>query len=62
MNNDRDMKNVTDQNRHQQQGGAPTMQRSKAERGDISNEIKNEEIDDDVMTDQGSRSDLGAGE
>lgn len=61
MNNDRDTdRNVTDEDMRQQKGGAPPMQRSKTERGEIGG--SNQEIDDDEMTDESLRSDIGAGE
>lgn len=61
MNNDRDTdRNVTDEDMRQQKGGAPPMQRSNTERGELDGE--NLEIDDDGMSDESLRSDIGAGE
>jgi hypothetical protein len=52
-------RNITDGSSHQGDRGTPTMQRSRTERGEISNEA----IDDDAMIDETTtRGDLGAGE
>jgi hypothetical protein len=60
MNNDKNIRDTdrTDQAMRDRNAGNRTMQRQKSERG----EIGNEEIDDDAMVDEASRSDLGAGE
>lgn len=52
-------RNVTDDSSHQGDRGTSTMQRSKTERGEISNEA----IDDDAMMDETTtRGEIGAGE
>jgi hypothetical protein len=60
MNNDKNIRDTdrTDQAMRDRNAGNRTMQRQKSERC----EIGNEEIDDDAMVDEASRSDLGAGE
>jgi hypothetical protein len=58
---DRDKDNITDGSSHQGDRGTPTMQRSRTERGEISNEA----IDDDAMMNDDestTRGELGAGE
>ncbi len=63
MNNDRKDQEMRDRNvtegMHQGQRGTPTIQRSRTERGEIES---NQEIDDDAMIDEATRSQIGAGE